>query len=98
MINLLFLLLPFLGPDTDILVVSKSCESCVEAKIIIKKLQDEGYDVIIVSKRSPIGYRFKVFEVPTLIIRDSESIPEKIVGLLSEDEYRYLINRKQNNE
>ncbi len=93
MVNLfLFLLLPFIGPNTEILVVSKSCPPCVKAVRIVSQLQDEGYNVVIIDKRSALARTFKIRATPTLVVRERDTKPKKIVGLQSKKKYKELIS------
>jgi len=79
--------------NTEILVVSESCGPCVEAKKIITRLQDEGYDVIIINIREPEARMFRIRQTPTLVVREIGEQPKKIVGLQTEDRYRELISQ-----
>jgi hypothetical protein len=76
----------YFGDDEyAVLVVSKYCSGCNDAKIIISKLITEGYLVKIESIRKHPDVRY----VPTLIVGD-----KKYIGLLKEDEYRKLIPKR----
>jgi hypothetical protein len=90
--------IPIIGPDTEILVISKACASCIKAVRIISQLQSEGYDVVIINKRGTPAERalVKIFQVkrtPTLVICEFGEIPEKVVGLQTERKYRELISQ-----
>ena len=94
----LILSLPFVGPNTEVLVISKSCAPCVEAVEIVSQLRDEGYNVVIINiKGTPperaLARMFKIKVTPTLVVRESGEKPKKIVGLLSRAEYRELISQ-----
>ncbi|MEE9548679.1 MAG: thioredoxin family protein [Nitrosomonadaceae bacterium] len=82
-----------IGPNTEILVISKSCAPCVKAVAIIKNLQDEGYDVDIVDRKSPLVKKYRVRATPTLIIRELDKKSRKVRGLQSEKKYRELISQ-----
>ena len=71
-----------IASETVILVVSKRCSGCNDAKIIINKLIAEGYNV----KIEDISLHKTIRMVPTLIVGT-----KRITGLLTEDEYRKLI-------
>ena len=86
----LFLLVLLIGPNTEVLVTSESCAPCVKAVEIITKLQAEGYDVVIVDRKSK---RFRVKQTPTLVVREYNKRPKKFVGLKTEEEYRELISQ-----
>ena len=86
----LFLLLVLFGPNTEVLVISESCAPCVKALKIVENLQAEGYDVIIIDRKNK---RFRVRQTPTLIVREYNKRPKKIVGLKTEEEYRELISQ-----
>ena len=94
----LILGIPFIGPNTELLMVSKSCAPCVEAVEIVSQLQDEGYNVVIINiKGTPperaLARLFRVRMTPTLVICELGEKPEKIVGLKTEAEYRGLISQ-----
>lgn len=95
---LLALLTPFIGPNTEILMVSKSCPPCIEAIQIVSQLQAEDYNVVIINiKGTPperaLARLYKVRKTPTLIIRESNEKTKKVVGLQTEKEYRELISQ-----
>lgn len=77
------------GPNTEYLVVSKSCGPCIKAIEIITKLQDEGYDVVIIDKKQS---KFRVRVTPTLIVRERGKT-KKVVGLKTEEKYKELISQ-----
>ncbi len=90
--------IPFVGPNTEILVISEACAPCVEAVEIISKLQDEGYNVVIINKRGTpperaLARMYKIRVTPTLVVRERDESPEKIVGLKTEAKYRELISQ-----
>lgn len=84
------LLLLLLGPDTEVLIVSKACGPCVKAIKIIEQLQDEGYDVVIKYKKDCKDIEVKT--TPTLIVRKRGSLPKWVTGLQTEKTYRKLIS------
>ena len=91
-------LLSFIGPNTELLVVSKSCSPCIEAVKIVSDLQAEGYNVIIIDKKGApfeqaLARLFKVRMTPTLIVRELGEKPKKIVGLKTKSEYKELISQ-----
>ncbi len=88
----LLLLFMVIGPDTEVLVISKSCAPCVKAIAIIKELQSEGYDVVIVDRKNSLAKKHQVRVTPTLIVREHNK-SKKIRGLQSEKKYRELISR-----
>ncbi len=81
----------FLGPNTDVLVTSQNCSPCKKATVIIKRLQNDDYDVEIISLQA--AKRFKITTVPTLVVRSNGSVDFKIVGLQSEWKYRTFISK-----
>ncbi len=89
----------FIGPDTEVLVISKYCSDCQEAKIICQRLQNQGYDVEIIDLHGTIQERIlarelQVFQVPTLVIRQHGNVLRRVKGVKSEGEYRSLISKK----
>ncbi len=89
---------PYSGPNTEILVISKSCAPCVAAIRIVTKLQNEGYDVVIINiKGTPperaLARMFKVKITPTLVVRERDEPPKKVVGLQTEKRYKELISQ-----
>lgn len=99
LLTVLFMLsFPYVGPNTEILVISKSCAPCIEAVEIISQLQDEGYNVVIINKRGTpperaLARMYRVKQTPTLVVRERNETPEKVVGLQTEAEYRELISQ-----
>lgn len=94
----LTLVLPFIGPNTEVLVISKSCAPCVEAASIVATLQGEGYNVVIINiKGTPseraLARMFKVRVTPTLVVREFGEKPEKVIGLQTKAKYRELISQ-----
>lgn len=96
---ILLSLLFFIGPDTEVLVVSKYCNGCQEAKIICQRLQSQGYNVVIIDMHGTIQERnlareLLVFQVPTLVVRQHGNVLRRVKGVKSEGEYRSLISKK----
>ena len=95
MVKTLFLLLSMVtitSANSAVLYVSNTCPPCQKAKIIIKQLQNENYDVTI-------SYDFKnknIHSVPTLIIYSKDKEIKRFVGLQTEQKYRKVIPKKQN--
>lgn len=71
--------------EYSILVTSKYCYPCKEAKKIINKLIEEGYLV----KIEDLEDHPEVKSVPTLIYKGKH-----YSGLLTEDEYRAIIPKR----
>lgn len=82
-----------ISPDTEVLVISESCAPCVKAVEIITKLQDEGYDVVIVDRKSTLAKKYRVKATPTLVVREHNKRSKKVVGLKTEEKYRELISQ-----
>lgn len=82
-----------INPNTEILVISKSCAPCIKAIAIIEGLQVEDYDVVIVDRKSPLAKKYRVRATPTLIVRDLDKKLKKVRGLQSEKKYRELISQ-----
>lgn len=98
LLMILFVSIPFVGPNTEILVISESCAPCVEAEEIVSQLQDEGYNVVIIDKKGTLPERalarmFRVRRTPTLVVCEIGEKPKKVVGLQTEAEYRELISQ-----
>lgn len=90
----------FISPDTEVLVVSRYCNSCQEAKIICERLKTQGYDIEIIDIHGTIQERnlareLLVFQVPTLVVRQHSNIIRRVKGVKSEGEYRSLISKKR---
>ena len=89
---------PYITPNTEYLMISKSCGPCIKAIKIVSRLQSEGYDVGIINiKGSPaervLAKFYKIKTTPTLVIREWNKKAKKIVGLQSEERYRELISQ-----
>ena len=89
---------PRITPNTEYLMISKSCGPCIKAIKIVSKLQSEGYDVGIINIKGNPAERvlakfYKIKTTPTLVIREWNKKAKKIVGLQSEERYRELISQ-----
>ena len=89
---------PYITPNTEYLMISKSCGPCIKAVKIVRKLQSEGYDVGIINIKGNLAERvlakfYKIKTTPTLVIREHSKKAKKIVGLQSEKRYRELISQ-----